>query len=331
MAKRSIGCFIGAVVVLLAGCQQYNNTPAQTADRTLTEPVATLMSIPTQTSLPPATPTADTQHLISVTAMQDRPDEIPQLMPRDDGFSQSEPWEIAEAFHPSEGMRFLALEITVLNLSDTNLQFNGSKLVLNDVTGRGYPAQLGRAYLSLMPFELRYGQKVQGWVVFEIPEDAIAKEIMYPADEKHWFVSPVDISITTPDATPQLVTSTSASAPNLTLNLLAIKDPGTPFSTFTYTYITGYRPVNIVVEIGNLTDEEITFRPHQFVLMDQNGVLHFNQPGGASDSFDGDDLQPGETRKGEVSFDLPESVNPSQLFYIVTPYTDEYLQISVNQ
>jgi len=300
--------------------------PTKASIPTSTQPVAT------QTALPATStnePTADMKHLLSVTAMQDRPDEIPQLLPRDDGFSQSEPWEIAEAFHPSEGMRFLALEVTVLNFSETTWQFNGSKLALTDEAGRGYPAQLGRAYLGLMPFELRYGQKAQGWVVFEIPDDAVAKEIMYPVDEKYWIVSPVDVPNDLPDARPQLVTSSSASASNLTLSLLAIKDPGTPFSTFSYTYIAGYRPVNIMVEVTNLSAEEVAFRPHQFVLMDENGVLHFNQPGGASESFDGDDLQSGEIRVGEVSFDLPDGVKPSQLFYVVTPFTDKFLQIDV--
>jgi len=329
MVKRYIGWFTG-IVVLLAGCQQYNNTPTQTAVPMSTQPAAMSTSVSAPPLVTPTEePTADIQHLISVVAIQDRPDEIPQLLPRDDGFSQSEPWEIAEAFHPAEGMRFIALEVTALNLSETTWQFLGSKLVLTDATGKGYSTQLGRAYLGLMPFEIRFGQKVHGWVVFEIPEDAVAKEIMYPVDEKHWIVSPVDAQTPLPDAAPKLVASTSASASNLTLSLLAIKDPGTPFSTFTYTYVKGYRPVNIMIEIGNLSADEIAFRPHQFVLMDENGVLHFNQPGGASDAIDGDDLQPGETRKGEVSFDLPEGVKPSQLFYIVTPSTDNYLQINL--
>lgn len=334
MAKRFIGCLLG-VVVLLTGCQQYNNTPAQTVVSTSTQPVATSTSVPTQTVLPTSTPTseltADTEHLISVTAIQDRPDEILQLLPRDDGFTQSEPWEIAEAFHPSEGMRFIALEVTAMNLSETVWQFIGSKVVLVDSTDRGYPSQLGRTYHSLMPFDLRHGQKSQGWVVFEIPVDAIPKEIMYPTDERHWIVSSVDIPNQLPDVNPGIVTSTSASASNLTLSLLAIKDPGTPFSTFSYTYIAGYRPVNIMVEVSNLSAQEVMFRPFQFVLMDENGVLHFNEPAGASEEIDGNDLQPGETRRGEVSFDLREGENPSQLFYIVMPHTDEFMQISLTK
>jgi len=285
------------------------------------------------TALPTLTPTQastmDASRLISVTALQERPNETPERETRDDGFSEVDPWYIAEAFRPQNRMRFLALEITALNLSETNWQFNGSKLMLTDSTGKSYPSQLGRAYKNLMLFELRTGQKAQGWVVFEIPEDAIAEEIMYPADEKRWITAPVNTPNQLPDVTAYRVASTSASASNLTLNLLAIKDPGTPFSIFSYTYITDHRPVNIMVEISNLSDDEVAFRPHQFVLMDENNVLHFNQPGGASESFDGDDLQPGETRKGEVSFDLPDGVEPSQLFYIVMPYTNEFLQINV--
>ena len=335
MTKRFIGCFIGAVAVLLAGCQQYSNTPVQTTVPRSTQSVPTSTSIPSQTALPTVTltsePTLDTELIISVTAIKDRPNEFPERETRDDGFTEADPWEIAPAFSPADGMRFIAIEVVALNLSRTTWQLLGSKLVLNDSTGRGYPAQLGRAFHGILPFELRYGQKSQGWVVFEIPEDAVARDIRYPVDERHWIVSSLDDPTPLPDMTPQLVTSNNASASNLTLSLLAIKDPGTPFSIFTYTYIFGYRPVNIMVEISNLSAEEVAFRPFQYVLMDENGVLHFNEPGGASDEIDGNDLQPGETRKGEISFDLPEGVKPSQLFYIVMPYTDEYLQISVRQ
>ena len=335
MTKRFIGCFIGAVVVLLAGCQQYNNTPVQTTVPAPTEPVATVTSIPTQTALPPAAPTdeptADTEHIISVTAIKDRPNEFPERETRDDGFTEADPWEIAPAFSPADGMRFVALEITALNLSTTPWQLLGSKLVLTDSAGRSYPAQLGRAFHGILPFELHHGQRSQGWVVFEIPDDAVASEVRYPVDEKRWIVSSIGDPTPLPGATPHLVTSTSASASNLTLSLLATKDPGTPFSIFTYTYIFGYRPVNIMVEVSNLSAEEVTLRPSQFVLMDENGVLHFNEPAGASEEIDGNDLQPGETRIGEVSFDLPEGVKPGQLFYVVMPYTDEYLQISVQQ
>jgi len=37
----------------------------------------------------------------------------------------------------------------------------------------------------------------------------------------------------------------------------------------------------------------------------------------------------GETRQGEVSFDLREGVKPFLLFYMVTRVTDDYLQVSV--
>lgn len=333
MTKRFIGCFIGVVVVLLAGCRQYNNTPMQTAVPTSTQLPATSTSVPTQTAQPTITPTSEpapeTEHIISVTAIKDRPNEFPERETRDDGFTEADPWEIAPAFSPADGMRFIALEITALNLSTTPWQLLGSKLVLTDSAGRDFPAQLGRAFHGILPFELHYGQRSRGWVVFEIPDDAVAREIRYPVDGKHWIVSSVNDPIPLPDATPQLVTSTSASASNLTLSLLAIKDPGMPFSTFTYTYIFGYRPVNIMVEVSNLSAEEVTFRPFQFVLMDENGVLHFNEPAGASEEIDGNDLQPGERRRGEVSFDLPDGVEPGQLFYIVMPYTDEYLQINL--
>ena len=331
MRRVLLLCFIG-LVVLLAACQQ-NNLVSPVPTVTTLQATETPANIPTKTAEPTNIPqdelTPDDEHFIFVTGIQDRPNEMPELEPREDGFSQTDPWAIAPAFVPADGMRFLAIEVMAMNLSQSNWQVIGSKIVLNDSTGRGYPALLGRAFHSFAPFNLQYGQKSQGWVVFEIPADAIPKEIMAPSDEKHWILTNVDIQTDMPIPPYQPMSPDSASASNLTLSLLAIKDPGTPFSTFSYTYIKGYRPVNIMVEISNQSAEAFRFQPHHFVLMDKNGTLHTNVPGGASESFDGEDLQPDETRRGEVSFDLPEGVEPGLLIYMVTPYTDDYLFVSI--
>ena len=331
MRRVLLLCFIG-LVVLLAACQQ-NNLVSPVPTVTTLQATETPANIPTKTAEPIDIPqdelTPDDEHFIFVTGIQDRPNEMPELEPREDGFSQTEPWAIAPAFIPAEGMRFVAVEVTALNMSQSGWQVIGSKIVLTDSTGRVYPALLGRAFHSLAPFNLQYGQKSQGWVVFEIPVDAVPKEIMYPTDEKRW----IETQVKVPDAmsvpTYQSTTSTRASASNLTLSLLAIKDPGTPFSTFSYTYIAGYRPVSLVVEVTNVSTDVMPLRQNQFILMDENRVLHPISPGGASNFIDTEDLQPGETRQGEVSFDLPEGVEPDLLIYMVTPHTDDYLFISI--
>jgi len=161
MRRVLLLCFIG-LIVFLAGCRQKNDLASPAPSVTVTQLTEMPGSVPTQKAESTVAHqnelVPDEEHFIFVTAIQDRPNEMPELEPREDGFSQTEPWEIAPAFVPADGMRFVVLEVTALNLSETNWQFNGSKLVLNDETGRGYPAQLGRAYLGLMPFELHYGQ-----------------------------------------------------------------------------------------------------------------------------------------------------------------------------
>ena len=331
MRRVLLLCFIG-LVVLLAGCQQ-NNLASPSSVSTASQATEAPESIPTQmaepTNIPQNDLTPDEEHFIFVTAIQDRPNEMPELEPREDGFSQTQPWAVAPAFVPADGMRFLAVEVTALNLSQTNWQVIGSKFVLNDETGRGYPALLGRAFQSFAPFNLQYGQQSQGWIVFEIPVDAVPKEIMVPTDERRWIVTNVDIQTDMPVTPYQPMSPTSASASNLTLSLLAIKDPGTPFSTFSYTYTAGYRPVNLMVEVTNVSAEVMPLRQNQFILMDENRVLHPISPGGASNFIDTEDLQPGETRQGEVSFDLPDGAVPYLLIYMVTPRTDDYLFISI--
>ena len=327
MRRVLLLCFIG-LVVLLTSCQQ-NNLASPTSAQVAETP----SSIATKTAEPTDAPqdeiTPDEEHFIFVTDIQDRPNEMPELEPREDGFSQTEPWAIAPAFVPAQGMRFIAVEVMAMNLSQSNWQVIGSKFVLTDATGKGYPALLGRAFHSFAPFNLQHGQMSKGWVVFEIPQDAIQKEIMVPTDERHWIVTNVDAQPDMPVTPYQSISPANTSASNLTLNLLAIKDPGTPFSTFSYTYIVGYRPVNLMVEVTNISADVMPLRQNQFILMDENRVLHPVSPGGASNFIDTEDLQPGETRQGEVSFDLPEGVEPSLLIYMVTPRTDDYLFISI--
>ena len=285
MRRILLSCFLG-LVVLLAGCQQNDLVVSMLAVTTM-QVTKTLTSIPTRTAQPTATAldglTHDKEYFIFVTAIQDRPNEMDEHPRRDDGFAEANPWEIAPAFIPSDGMRFVAVEITTLNLGESVWLFNSAKLVLVDSTGAVYPSQLERAFKSLMPFELRTGQKSQGWVVFEIPVDAVAKDVQYPLDEKRWIATPIDAPTELSYATPHLVTTTSASASNLTLSLLAIKDLGVPFSTFSYTYITGYRPVNLMIELTNHSEQTVRLATADFILMDENHILHFISPGGASE------------------------------------------------
>ena len=82
-------------------------------------------------------------------------------------------------YTPLEGTRLVAVEIAVGNESGELITVNPLNTILVDTNGYLYEAELAGSDNQLDLVDLNAGERVRGWVAFEIPEDAVPESVRY--------------------------------------------------------------------------------------------------------------------------------------------------------
>ncbi len=82
-------------------------------------------------------------------------------------------------YEAKKGYKLVAVEIVVGNVSGETLSVNPLDTILVDSNGFVYKPTLAGRDRRLTAVHLNTGEKVKGWVAFEIPEDAIPASIKY--------------------------------------------------------------------------------------------------------------------------------------------------------
>lgn len=82
-------------------------------------------------------------------------------------------------YNPTEGTKLVAVEIVVGNESGEQITVNALNTILIDTNGYLYEAELAGRDGQIELVDLNAGERVRGWVAFEIPENATPESVRY--------------------------------------------------------------------------------------------------------------------------------------------------------
>ena len=196
---------------------------------------------------------------------------------------------------------------------------------LIDKDGYSYEMELGAVDDQFSAVDLNPGEKVRGFVAFEVPENATAGSIKYsmdlfgsnklqasliPAPEGH-------VAVAEPPSTP------GSPLPKLgdvvqnfgySLTAVTVSDPAKP--GILYTAKKGMKLVAVEIDLGNVSGEEaLSVNALDAYLVDDQGFVYSVELGGTDNQIDTVDLNTGEKVKGWLSFTIPENAKPASIKY----------------
>jgi hypothetical protein len=96
--------------------------------------------------------------------------------------SVEDPTAPGKQYQPEPGKKLIGVEIIVGDVSGDILNVNPFFCHLVDSEGFTYEPELGGQHRSLPSVALRAGEKIGGWVDFEVPETAVAASLWYLVD-----------------------------------------------------------------------------------------------------------------------------------------------------
>ena len=91
----------------------------------------------------------------------------------------SDPATPGRFYKPASGKNLIAVEVVVGNVSGHKITVNSLGFVLVDQDGFVYKSELGALDKELELVEIGPGEKVKGWVAFQVPTGAIGNSIRY--------------------------------------------------------------------------------------------------------------------------------------------------------
>lgn len=241
----------------------------------------------------------------------------------------------------TSGKKLIAVEVIISNLSGDMIGVNALNATLVDTDGFTYKTELGGVDDQISTVDLNPGEKVQGFIAFEVPETAVAARIKYALD---FFGSNIlqvsltpaplgHVAIMEPPSTPV------EPLPNLgdvvenfgyLLTAVAVEDPAMPGRL--YRAKPGYKLVAIEIVLGNVSGSEVlNVNPLYAYLVDNNGFVYSVELGGRDDQIDTGELATGERVKGWVAFTIPENAAPASIKFSTTPFGGNYLQTGLSR
>jgi len=201
MNRKISTVFVYCITFFLAAC---SSTPTPNLEATVQAAIAaTEAARPTETPTPrpPDTPTprpTNTSTVISTPIPDPTPDDLSVVeqatVPttdlgdavEQDGYTLSvvtfeDPTVPNTLYQAVEGQKLVAVEIVVGNVSGEQFTTNPASATLVDGEGFLHPPKLGSRDGQLALQALNPGEKIRGWIAFEIPSEAIVASIKYPA------------------------------------------------------------------------------------------------------------------------------------------------------
>ncbi len=245
------------------------------------------------------------------------------------GTAIEDPTKAGSLYQPEQGKKLVAVELVIGNISGDPIVTNPYNGTLVDTDGFTYRPELGgrdRGQLEMV--ELDQGQRVKGWISFQVPEAAKLASIKYDVSWGNTLVA----GLAVPAAGLTLAPLPSRTAPQLpklgeatekegySLSASQVEDPAKPSSYFeTYEAEKGMRLVAVEFVIGNVSGEKITVNPYNATLIAADGFLYGPSLGArAEGQIDMTDLNPGEKAKGWIAFQVPSKATLEGIKYEVS-------------
>ena len=230
-------------------------------------------------------------------------------------------------FYSAEpGTRLIAVEVVIGNVSGATATTNLLNGTLLDEERLTYRAELAGTAEQLSLVELGSGERVQGWIGFEIPEDATAATFRFEINrvrlEASLLEPPADHE---PIEEPDGLFGVSDSLPRLgdlveqdgySLVAMEVLDPASP--GMLYRAVPGMKLVAVDMILGNIDAREISSNALRTYLIDAEGYVYAAELAGIDGQIDLVDLGPDERVRGKVAFEVPEDAVPAAIKYEVS-------------
>jgi len=304
---------VSLLVVATLACGE---TPSPTS----TPVIKTATPAGAVTETPQAKPTA-TKQATSAPAATVAPTNVPKsanlgdVVERDGYFIQAttgeDPAPPGPLYRAESGKKLVAVELVVGNVSGTAITVNPLNATLLDGDGFTYQAELGGRDGQIELVSLNPGERVKGWISFQIPNAAKLKSIKYDVS----FGNTLQTGLTPPPTGQAPAPLPGRTPPQLaklgdvveqdgySLSASQVEDPAKPGIIFRAEK--GKRLVAVEVVVGNVSGAKITVNPLNAVLVDTDGFLYKPELGGRDGQLALVDLNPGEKAKGWIAFQIP--------------------------
>ncbi len=240
------------------------------------------------------------------------------------------------------GKKLIAVEIIVGNVSGKPIGVNPLYVTLFDSEGFAHQTELGGRDNQIATIHLYQGEKVRGWVAFEVPEETKAVSIKYRIETfGNQFIQASLIPPITGHETiaqsesPPLVNSLPklgevAEGFGYLISATNVENPTKPSNLYE-PRTGGYKLVGVEVIAGNVSGEILSVNPLYVILIDADGFVYRAELGGRDGQIATGKLSAGEKIKGWVAFTIPENAVPSSIRYELDLISaDRVLQTGLN-
>jgi len=213
-------------------------------------------------------------------------------------------------YQAESGKKLVAVELVVGNVSGTAITVNPLNTTLLDIDGFTYRPVLGGREGQIELVNLNPGERVRGWISFNIPNASKPNGIKYSVS----LVGTLQTGLTpsqSGQSAAQLPARTPPKLPKLgdvveqdgySLTAVMVEDPTKPGVIFRPEK--GKRLLAVEVVVGNVSGAKITVNPLNATLVDADGFLYKPTLGGRDGQIELVELNPSEKVKGWISFQI---------------------------
>lgn len=339
--RLCLGVFIGLLVALSLACGDSapTSTPKVSTATAEGEAQADVVTAPLEEA---AEPTSEPEPAAAPT---DTP--VPQLPALGEvaekngctlmALALEDPAPPGTLYSPAAGTKLVAVEIEVGNISDEPIGVNPLHAALVDSEGFKHSVELAGRDHQIATLEINTGERVKGWVAFEVPEEAVPATLHF---ECHMFAE--DTLKTALSAGPGgggvVVAYTRPHISNLgdvverdgySLTAVTVEDPATP--GILYTPIEGSKLIAVEIVVANISGEQISVNPLHSYLVDTSGYVYSVELGGRDGQLELVDLNAGERVKGWVAFTVPEEAQAESIKYELGVFSSQFLQAGAGE
>jgi hypothetical protein len=318
--------------------------PATDTPQATDTPVPTDTPLSTETPLPPtdtAAPPTDTAQPTATAAPEPAQQYLGDVITQDNtalsALTVEDPAEPGILYEPASGTKLVAVEIIVANLSDEKIDVNPLNVELVDAEGFVYEAELTGRAEGLGTVDLFQGEKVRGWVSFQVPEEAVPARLKYAlqllgdeyvtaelAAPPEGYEPDQEVLDVTLEA-PAVGLGETAQRDGYALTALTVDDPAEP--GILYRAAPGTKLVAVEIVVANDTGAEpLDANLLLAYLVDTRGFVYRAQLGGVDDQMDSATLNQGEKAQGWIAFEIDADGVPLAVKYEEGMFSGIYLE-----
>jgi hypothetical protein len=228
---------------------------------------------------------------------------------------------------PHEGKKLVAVRIVLGNAGKERVSINPLYTTLVDQNGAVYEGRLEGGYSYLEALEISPGERTQGWVTFETPEQSKPARLKYKTApfEGETLVTnltaPPDGYVARKATLPKRAQNfppldSAATSHGYVLGAVAVEDPVKPQEDSDKPK-PGFKYVAVAVGIGNGLGEKLDVNQLFFQLIDTDGFVYAASLFGHEGLLGTAELSRGENKAGWVPFHVPEKVKVESIRFAI--------------